>query len=92
MSHICRNKQLYDMDQQTPILKTRFRIEKERKDKEIYDKFQELIAIPGAQILEVNKEIERLFPEIHSQATIWNIRKRVAARLELDKKTEESNN
>lgn len=63
--------------QQTPVLKSRYKIEKEEFDKKVYDRFQELIAIEGAQIVAVTDEILKEFPEIHSPATVWAIRKRV---------------
>jgi len=65
-----------------PVLKSRFKLEKEAKDLEVYEKFTELMAIDGAQVLQVNKVILELFPDIHSEATIWAIRKRVEEKKE----------
>lgn len=68
--------------EENPVLKSRFQIEKEAEDMKIYLRFNELMEIPKAQILEVNKVIMQEFPSIHSPVTVWTIRKRVAKRLD----------
>ncbi len=66
-------------------LKSRFRLLKDAKDLTIYNRYEQLIAIDGAQVLEVYKQIKSEFPEINSDSTIWAIRKRVKKKLK-DKK------
>lgn len=72
--------------QTTPVLKSKYRQEKEAKDLEIYNRFTDLMAIPDANIGPVNEQIMAEFPGIHATSTIWQIRKRVKNRLEAEEK------
>lgn len=72
--------------QPTPILKSKYKQEKEAKDLEIFNRFTELMAVQDAQVGPVNETILAEFPEVHATSTIWQIRKRVKKRLEAEEK------
>lgn len=64
-------------------LKTPKRIEKEKKELEIYNRYNELLE-PGAMKTVVCAKVEAEFGICYS--TVWAICKRVKARLEKEKK------
>jgi len=68
------------------ILKSRYRQKKEENDQIVFDRFNELIAIEGAQILEVNKQLMKEFDFLNSDTTIWSIRKRMTKKAKDQKK------
>lgn len=56
--------------------KTDYQLEKEAKDKQIYDEYVALSSEPGAAITKVNEYLMKKY-NIHSPSTLWSIRKRV---------------
>jgi len=75
------------MDNQKPILKTECTLKKEKKDREIFDRYNELIAVKGSQIGGVYDQLKKEFAGIYSSSTIWAIRKRVLARIAQETET-----
>ena len=59
-------------------LTTDFRAAKEARDAAIYAEWKRLMGRPGAMKTVVNKVIMRKYG-IHSESTIWLIRKRIEA-------------
>lgn len=59
---------------------TEYSKEKWQHDLTIYKEFQELINTPGACVGEVSRYLMKKY-NIHSESTIWLIRRRVAERL-----------
>lgn len=66
--------------QQNAIIKTPFQLEKERRDLEIYNAYNELKSQPGAMATAVDKAICEQFG-LFAPSTVWAIRKRVEKRL-----------
>lgn len=66
------------MEQQ--VFKTPCQIERDKRDKAIYDEYNELMAVQGQSATIVTERLMNKYG-IHSQATIYIIRKRVANRL-----------
>lgn len=62
------------------IFKTPCQIEREKRDKAIYDEYNELMAVQGQSATIVTERLMNKYG-FHSQATIYVIRKRVADRL-----------
>ena len=60
--------------------KTPYRIEKENKEMTIYREYKKLTANPNNAIGAVKAYLMDKY-DIHAQSTIWNICKRVEARL-----------
>lgn len=67
-----------------PVFKTPFRVEKEAKELAIYNDYKELMSVQGQSATAVTEHLMEKYG-IHSASTIYEIRKRVEARL----KTEE---
>lgn len=65
------------------VLKTDFQLEKETRELAIYNEWNSLIKQPGAMATAVDKHLMSKYG-IHSQSTIWVIRKRVEERLKKD--------
>ena len=61
-------------------LRTSFQREKEKRENAIYRDFIELSSLPNAALTEVTSIVMRKY-NIHSPATVWNIRKRVERRM-----------
>ncbi|CCH01214.1 hypothetical protein FAES_3205 [Fibrella aestuarina BUZ 2] len=64
-----------------PDLRTAYVIEREERELKIYKRYQELIAQPGAMMTPVVDQLCREF-NIHSRTTIYQLRSRVAKRLD----------
>ena len=64
-----------------PMFKTTFRLEKEAKELKIYNEYNALMAVDGQSKTGVTDFLMRKYG-IHSASTIYNIRERVAQRLE----------
>lgn len=64
-----------------PIFKTPYRVEKEAKELAIYNDYKELMSLHGQSATAVTDHLMQKYG-IHSASTIYEIRKRVAARLE----------
>lgn len=62
------------------VFKTPCQIDREKRDKAIYDEYNSLMAIAGQSATVVTEHLMTKY-NIHSQATIYVIRKRVADRL-----------
>lgn len=60
--------------------KTAYQLEKEEKDRQIFNAWNEEMAKPGAMITAVDKFIMEQFG-IYGPSTIWAIRKRVEKRM-----------
>jgi hypothetical protein len=63
-------------------LKTDYRIKKEAKEMAIYNEFQKLAANPENAIKKINQYLMKKY-DINAEGTIWNIRKRVEKRLNI---------
>ncbi len=63
-----------------PLFRSGFRTEKERKDRAVYDEFVRMMGVPGQSKLKVIFYLMDKFG-IYSQSTVYNIIKRVGARL-----------
>lgn len=61
-------------------IKTPFQLEKEKKDLEIYNAYNELKSQPGAMATAIDKVICERFG-LFAPSTIWAVRKRVEKRL-----------
>lgn len=72
------------MDESIKV-KSAYKIEKERKDREIYDEFTRLMSIDGAQVQAVYGILQKQF-NIHSTSTIWLIRNRIEGKHKTPKK------
>lgn len=66
------------------VLKTDFQLEKEARERRIYDEFVALSSEQGTAVTEVTKLLMKKYG-IHSTSTIWAIRKRVENRLRGEK-------
>lgn len=75
------------MEQETAI-KTDYRLEKDAKEKSIYDERKELLSLPGAMITAVDDRLCQRYG-IHSRSTIWSIVKRVEKRIATENKIAE---
>lgn len=64
-----------------PVFKTPFRVEKDARELEIYNEYNELMSVEGQSATGVTDHLMQKYG-IHSPSTIYEIRKRVAARLE----------
>ncbi|MFR9541862.1 MAG: hypothetical protein SNH27_07405 [Rikenellaceae bacterium] len=62
------------------ILKTKNKVETEKRDLDVYNEFNELMSVQGAQIGPVTAILMEKY-SIGSSVTIRNIRQRVALRL-----------
>lgn len=63
-----------------PVFKTPYRLEKERKELEIYNEYNALMSVAGQSKTGVTDFLMQKHG-IHSAATIYEIRKRVEARI-----------
>lgn len=64
-----------------PIFKTPFRVEKDARELEIFNEYNRLMSVQGQSAMGVTDHLMQKYG-IHSASTIYEIRKRVAARLE----------
>lgn len=62
------------------VFKTAYQEEMEAKDMAIYTEWNELMNIPGQSATAVTQHLMQKY-NIHSQSTIWVMRKRAEARL-----------
>ena len=62
-------------------IKTKYQLDKEKLDNEIYSEYHKLISQDGAMATAVDKHLMEKY-SIHSKSTIWFIRKRVEKRME----------
>lgn len=62
------------------VFKTAYQEEMEAKDMAIYTEWNELMKIPGQSATAVTQHLMQKY-NIHSQSTIWVMRKRAEARL-----------
>ena len=66
----------------TKIFKTDFQLEREKRDKAIYDEYNQLMAVQGQSRTRVNEHLMKKYG-IHSVATIYQIRSRVEKSLSI---------
>lgn len=64
----------------TPVFKTPYRLEKEAKELEIYNEYNALMSVAGQSKTGVTDFLMRKHG-IHSASTIYELRKRVEARI-----------
>ena len=62
------------------VFKTAYQVEQEAKDLAVYNEWNELMKVPGQSATGVSAHLMQKY-NIHSQSTIWFIRKRVEKRL-----------
>lgn len=62
-------------------IKTPYQLEKEAKERAIYNEWNELMAQPGAMATAVEQHLMQKYG-IYAKSTIWFIRKRVEKRLQ----------
>lgn len=60
----------------TKVFKTDFQLERERRDRAIYDEYNELTSVQGQSKTQVNEYLMKKYG-IHSAGTIYTIRARV---------------
>lgn len=63
-----------------PVLKTPFQVEKEARELEIFNEYNELMSVAGQSATAVTEHLMQKH-SIHSASTIYEIRKRVSARI-----------
>ena len=63
-----------------PVLKTPFQVEKEARELGIFNEYNELMSVAGQSATAVTEHLMQKYG-IHSASTIYEIRKRVGARL-----------
>ena len=68
------------MNMSQVTLRTNFQIEREARDLAIYNEYQELISVAGASACKVNEHLMNKYG-LHSQGSIYVIRKRVEDKL-----------
>ena len=66
------------------VFKTDLKREREKKDLDIYNEYEELMSVKGQSKTMVNEYLMKKY-NIHSVGTIYTIRKRTAERLEKEK-------
>lgn len=64
----------------TKVFKTEFQLEREKRDRAIYDEYNQLISVEGQSKTLVNDHLMKKYG-IHSAGTIYTIRARVEAQL-----------
>lgn len=62
------------------VFKTAYQEEQEAKDMAIYNEWNELMQLPGQSATAVAQHLMQKY-NIHSQSTIWVMRRRAEARL-----------
>lgn len=65
----------------TKVFKTDCQLERERRDRAIYDEYNDLTSVQGQSKTQVNEYLMKKYG-IHSAGTIYTIRARVAKTLE----------
>lgn len=66
-----------------PVFKTPFRVEKEAKELAVYNDYKELMTVQGQSATAVTEHLMAKYG-IHSASTIYEIRKRVEARIKAE--------
>lgn len=62
------------------VLKTEFQLEREKRERLIYDEFVALASEQGTAVTKVTELLMKKYG-IHSPSTLWAIRRRVESRL-----------
>jgi Holliday junction resolvasome RuvABC endonuclease subunit len=62
------------------VVKTKYQIEKENRERAIYDDFNELMKQPGAMATAVTEHLMKKY-NLHAPSSIWQARKRTQQRI-----------
>ncbi len=75
----------------TPISKTACQKEREKRDRAIYDEYNQLVSVEGQSKTVVTEYLMSKY-KIHSAGTIYVIRRRVEERLQKEQEASHENN
>ena len=65
------------------VFKTKFQLEKENKELNLYSDYQEMVSVPGRSKVEIAKYLAEKY-HLATISTVYSIRKRVEKRLKLE--------
>jgi Holliday junction resolvasome RuvABC endonuclease subunit len=68
------------------VVKTKYQIEKENRERAIYDDFNELMKQPGAMATAVTDHLMKKY-NLHARSSIWQARQRTQKRINEQLKT-----